>query len=215
VHLNPVRVKPWPQRGVEERLERAETDPWSSCGDYTRGERPPSVSCDAVWRLLGATTRHDGRSRYRQLLRDWLAEDRPSPLLGVQKGAYLGGAAFADRMESILRKNDRLSDQVVAYRQWIPRRPMDEVFHIVLEACGVSEDEVLSHHKPNLARDMVMYLCREAAGRELREIGLVLGVKPAAVSLAVKRAGQRVRQDAALGEQVMAARSQMAKRLED
>jgi len=47
------------------------------------------------------------------------------------------------------------------------------------------------------------------------EIGLVLGVKPAAVSLAVKRAGQRVRQDAALGEQVMAARSQMAKRLED
>ena len=212
VHLNLVRGKAWRGRSVAERLERAETDPWSTCGDYTRserGSRRPPVSCDAVWRQFDVRTRRQGQKRYREFLRAWLAEDRPSPLKDVQRGSYLGGTTFGERIERLLGNDEPLSDQVVAYREWRGKPAMPDVLRMVLDVLGTTEEEVRSRRKPNLMRDVVIYLCREAAGRELREIGELLGVKSAAVSLAAQRVRQRLEGDAALRANVDAARDRV------
>jgi len=206
VHLNPVRVKGWKDRPVAERLERIAQYPWSSYRDYTRrnaAARNPMVTCGQVWGDLGARTERDGRRLYRAYVRGWLQEESDSPLADVQRGCYLGGDEFADRMERLLVGDKAISDQIVAYKEWRRSVPTTELIARIVELWGLAPAVVQSRRRPNEGRDLVIYLCREAGGKALREIGQVLGIKGAAVSLAAKRVRER-----------MAANPRLRKRLE-
>jgi len=214
VHLNPVRVKGWEDRPPAERLERIEKYPWSSFPDYTqssRQQREPTVDCDPIWRELDAETRREGCKRYREYIKQRLAQEDPNPFADLKRGCYLGGPAFGEFIERLFTKDEPLSDQVVAYREWRNELPAEEVIRKAAEAWGVGLEEVHAHRKPNPARDVVAYLCREAAHKELKEIGEVLGVKAAAVSLATKRVRDRLAEDRRFQKQVEGARSQLIK----
>ena len=58
---------------------------------------------------------------------------------------------------------------------------------------------------------MVIYLCREAGGKDLKEIGQVLGIKAAAVSLAAKRVRERLPTHPRLRKRVAAVKDEVIK----
>ena len=214
VHLNPVRVRGWKGRSVAERLDRLTKYPWSSYPAYTRrvpAARQPAVTPDPVWGDLGARTEREGRRLYREYVQGWLIEESASPLAEVKRGCYLGGDDFAERMEQLLVGDKPISDQVVAYKEWRRSLPTPELMSRIGELWGVPPAELHSRRRPNEGRDVVIYLCREAGGKELKEIGQVLGIKAAAVSLAAKRVRERLATHPRLRKRVAAVKDEVIK----
>ena len=123
----------------------------------------------------------------------------------------MGGDEFADQMERLLVGDQPISDQVVAYKEWRKAVPAGEMIARLGELWGVPPADVQTRQRPNAARDIVIYLCREAGGKALREIGQVLGIKGAAVSLAAKRVRTRLAADRRLRKRVEGAKNDFIK----
>jgi hypothetical protein len=153
----------------------------------------------------------EGRRRYREYVHGWLIEESENPLAEVKRGCYLGGEEFADQMERLLVGDQPISDQVVAYKEWRRSVPVGELLARFAEAWQVPPADLRSRRRPNEARDIFIYVCREVGGRELREIGEVLGIKGAAVSLAAKRVRERLAADPRLRQRVEGAGSESIK----
>ena len=158
-------------------------------------------------------TEREGRRQYRAYVRGWLLEESENPLMDVQRGCYLGGEEFADRMERLLVGDKAISDQIVAYKAWRKSVPITELMVRIGELWGLAPAEVQCRRRPNKERDLVIYLCREAGGKALREIGQELGIKGAAVSLAAKRVRERMVADSRLRKRLEAVKNALVKLL--
>lgn len=215
VHLNPVRVKGWKGRPVAERLERIRRYPWSSYGTYTRRVAVgsgPEVICAPVWGDLGARTEGEGRRRYREYVRGWLLEESDRPLEDVKRGCYLGNAEFGDWIERLLVGEKPISDQVVAHREWRgPSTTVRAMLERIGELYGVPLAQLSSRRRPNVPRDVAIYLCREVGAHGLREIGAELGIRSAAVSLAAKRIRQQIAVDRGLRMKIEGVKNDLVK----
>jgi REP element-mobilizing transposase RayT len=213
VHLNPVRVRGWQARPVEERLVRVSDYPWSSYRDYTQRQAAghgPAVICAPVWGDLGARTEREGRKRYREYVRGLLIEESDNPLAEVQRGCYLGGAEFGEWIERLLVGERPISDQVVAHRQWRgPSTTASSMMERISALWGVSLAQIHSRQRPNEARDVAVYLCREVGAKPVGEIGAVLRIKGSAVSLAAKRIHQRIAADQELRKRLEAVKNEL------
>jgi len=231
LHMNPVRVRGWECRSVDERMEQVTGYPWSSYSAYTRAHPKvtvPPVSCQRAWGELGAKTERGGRQRYRHYVRDWLlreAEERKKPVRArdlsglnpfseTKMGCYLGGDEFRDLIQGLLSKDRELSDEIVNYRQWRRTVPMAALLEKAAGAWGVSVGLVHERRRPNEARDTVIYLCREAGQKGLREIGEVLGIRSAAVGHAIRRVKRRAGKDRRMQRAVHAAKGRLIRLIE-
>jgi len=212
LHLNPVRMRGWQNRSVEERLQRIESYAWSSYRAYTRSgvkDRDPRISCDRVWGELHARTQREGHSRYREYIRNWLLKEeeknsRPkrlrdeaefNPLDQVRLGCFMGGDQFRDFIQRLVGRDRELDQELVGHKQWRKERPIAELVGRIAEVRGVAEEALLARRKSHIERDVAMYLCREVGQRSLREIANVFGVKYPAVSVACKRVRERASGD--------------------
>ena len=204
LHLNPVRLRGWRNRPVEERLRRVESYPWSSYRAYTRPgvkDRDPRIECDRVWGELHARTQREGYKLYGEYIRDWLIKEQEEkgkpkskrdesefkPLEQARLGCFLGGDQFRDFIQGLLEGDRELDQELVGHRQWRKEVPLADLLGEIAAVREVAGEELLARKKSHVERDVAMYLCREVGQRPLREIAELFGVKYAAVSLACKR----------------------------
>ena len=212
VHLNPVRVRGWMHRPVAQRLQRVESHAWSSYRAYTRAgqnDSDPSIACDRVWGKLHARTEREGRKRYRQYIRNWLMKEQEerskpkrerdetvlNPLANVQLGCFAGGDQFRDFIQDLLGRDRELDQEFVGYKQWRKETPLRELLARVAQVRGVPEKTLLERKRPNVERDVAIFLCREVGQKRLNEISEPFGVKYPAISVACKRVRARAAAD--------------------
>lgn len=230
LHLNPVRMRGWRERPVEERLRQVESYPWSSYGVYTRSgikDRQPRIECDRVWGELRARTQREGRQRYREYIRGWLLKEqaekgKPSrerdesefrPLERVRMGCFLGGDAFRDFIQGLLEGDRALDQELVGHKQWRKAVALADLLVEIAAVREVDRDELLSRRKSHVERDVAMYLCREIGQRTLREIAALFGVKYAAVSLACRRVRDTVSDNKRFAKTLACSRQAILNRL--
>jgi REP element-mobilizing transposase RayT len=228
VHLNPVRVHGWRDRPVAERLQRIIEYPWSSYRHYAKGRGQssgPCVSCDSVWGDLAAQSVRQGCQRYRAYIENWLKADAErnsrhhaaisdshTPFAAVQRGSYLGCGEFGEMIERMLTGDRPLTEQVVGYRQWRRNAPIEDVLAAAMHVVQVDWPVIARGARPNRPRrDEIMWLMRMAADRNLGEIGLLMGVKQAAVSLATKRVADRMTAEEPMRRRMQDARDAVIK----
>ena len=229
VHLNPVRVKSWQNRPVQERLERVRSYPWSSYSSYTRAAkgRGPEVACERVWGELGASTSSEGRRRYREYTKGWLQKEaqerrKPkhrrdeiglNPLSEVRFGCLLGGDVFRDFVQSLIGKERKLSHDIVGHKEWRRETPMAVLLSAIAEVRGVPLELLRERRWHHTERDVAMYLCREVGEKTLREIGERFGIGVAATGHAITRVKRRMDASNALSNDIARSRSAVVSRL--
>ena len=182
LHLNPVRMRGWENRPVEERLQRVESYPWSSYRAHARSgvkDRDPRIACDRVWGELHARTQREGHRQYREYIRNWLIKeeeerDKPKrkrddsefkPLAQVRLGCFLGGDRFREFIQGLLGVDRELDQELVGHRQWRKEIALPELLGRTAEVRGVTKDVLLTRSPSHIERDAVMYLgSHETAG---------------------------------------------------
>ncbi|MBN1672624.1 MAG: transposase [Kiritimatiellae bacterium] len=197
VHLNPARIKSMKARPVAERAEALADYAWSSYWDYTRAlrrKRIPPIHCDVVWGELGVRTARAGRKAYREYIRGWLEKEGGNPLKELKRQSYLGGEEFGEMIEGLLFRDKEISSEILAHDAWRQRPSVPTVAAAAAAHLGLDAEALRQRARDTRGgRDLTMYVCRELAGAPLRVIGEHFGVKPAAVSLALKRVRQTLR----------------------
>jgi putative transposase len=221
IHLNPVRMRGWRTRTVEDRLKRVETYPWSSYRAYTRAgvkDGSPGIACERVWGDLGARTEREGRKRYREYVLNWLVKEEQEkgtpasqrddneldPLRGVRLGCFLGGDQFRDFIQGLLGRENEIDQELVGHRQWRKELPIDDLLGQVAQVRKTTPEDLLTRRKPHMERDVAMYLCREVGQKPLREIAQRFGLKYSAVSVACKRVQDHASGDKRFAKRLMA-----------
>lgn len=230
-HLNPVRIRSWKNRPAKERLEALKRYPWSSYADYTRApdrkKGGPRIACETVWGELGARKRGEGRRAFAQYIRQWLDKEekertKPShkrdwgqfdPFSEMRQGYFLGGDSFRDFLLDLIDGETELTQEIVGAKQWRRELPLETIMLVIGKVCGVSVSAIQCRAKGNEARDTAAFLCREVGQKSLAEIGEVLGVKPAAVSLACKRTRDRAAQNKRFAKRLQQQRETVIKKL--
>jgi len=215
VHLNPVRVK-WlglDKRGrrreglglskaastaeAAERLAVLRAHRWSTYGCYAGyGQAPEWLRMDVILARTGASGAGDQKAAYRKALEDYVRggyEESWSERL--RNRLAVGADVFIQRVKQSVG---------VMGREWPQKRILrrrvgfDEVVKAVEKVKG-EPWQAFVDRQGDWGRDMVFHLCRQATGMTLRELGEAAGgLDYAAVSVAIRRMGQRLREDSAL-----------------
>ena len=220
LHLNPVRTREWRKRPIAERVAHLQEYPWSSYADHTRWSRQkrnPVVGTDRVWGALSARTPREGRRRYAAYVRGWLEQEeverqKPkhkrdegliNPFSEVRMGCVLGSDVFRDFVQGLLSEEQALSQDLVGHRQWRREVPLPDLLASVAEVCEAPREQFYARTRPNPARDLAMYLCREVGERSLAELAREFNVKYAAVSLATNRIREHMTNDKRFRKRVL------------
>ena len=217
VHLNPVRVKAVKNLSLEKRLRSLKNYSWSSYHAYTQRvleSQKPKISQEVIWSELGARTELEAYMLYQEYIEGWLIKESNNPLANVKRGCCLGGEDFIDIIKVNFLDEAKLSDQIVAFDEWRKKMSITEVLKAVTTALGISFQEIqVSKHMRNEARDIVIYLSRQIAEKELKEIGEVLGIKTPAVSLAFTRVAKRISSSTAFANKLTRTKDEAIKLL--
>lgn len=230
VHLNPVRMRGWRNRPVEERLQRVESYPWSSYPAYTRSgvkDRAPRIACDRVWAELQARTQREGRGQYREYIRNWLIKEQEekatpksrrdesefNPLAQVRLGCLLGGDLFRDFIQGLLGEDRELDQELVGNKHWRKELRITELLGGIAQVRGVAEEALRTRRPAHIERDVAMYLCREVGQRPLRDIADLFGVKYPAVSVACKRIRNKASSDRRFAKRLSESKESIINRL--
>ena len=210
VHMNPVRVRGWKSRSVQERFARLKTYAWSSYNDYAvarKKPRDPLVSSRIVYGKLGARTSREGRRRFREYLRGWLQEESlrqggtpedetyRNPLSETKLQTYMGDEEFRDMILGLMEGDEELSSEVVAHEEWTERPKPDEILARAIELLRVPKEPLRSRRRNDLTRSVLMYLCKDISKCGLRQVADLFRVTPAAVSMRLKNLRGRLLKD--------------------
>jgi len=214
LHLNPVRLERLgldkakqraaragrktteDRRLIEQRLAVLREYRWSSYRAYAGWARGPAwldaAAVLAQWPEGGQRK----QSAYREHVEHAVREGLPrSPWERLEAGMVLGGREFVDRVRARLRGNRREQTEL---RRLEGRAGFADVVAAVEKVKGEKWESFRDRHG-DWGRDLVMYLVRRRCGIKLAELGKALGgLDYATVSAAVKRFGERLRQDRAL-----------------
>ncbi len=209
VNLNPVRTKMWKNRPMKDRWEKLQSYTWSSFLDYTKyskSKRIPSVSVDAVWNYLGATSKRDGRKLYREHIRYTLANESECPWENVKRQSYLGNEAFGEFLEDLVGTEQGLSKEIVGAGKWREDPDVEAIVKMAAKQLGIASDSIGIRTRGSDDRLILMYLARDVSRCGLRAVGDVFGVDGSAVSHACTRMRKRLETDKRLHKRVQKAR---------
>lgn len=226
IHLNPVRVKGLglgkqkskaerkgmavPTDGqVMERLKTLRGYEWSSYWAYAGYcDKPGWLTCDEIWRRAAGRRSEDKRKTYREYLEGYLRQDREEGLKERIKVALaIGSQKFREKMRGIVKGNGKEQPDV---RKWQRLLPFERVISVV-EAKKSGAWQEFRDKKSDWGRDLALWLGRRHCGLSLKELGeAVGGMEYAAVSKAVTRMGERLKEDRKLRKIAKSAESDMS-----
>jgi hypothetical protein len=232
VHMNPVRVRGWQARPVEERLRRIEQYPWGSYRAYVKAGWPeegvPRIDCDRVWGELGARGTREGRGQYRKYIRGWLSREEAerrkprhkqdkvllNPFCETRSGCFLGSDNFRDFIQGMLGPDRELADEIVGSRQWRKEVAVEDLLGVICTVTEADRNDLQRRGWGHSQRDMAMHLCRDVGEKTLKEIGEAFSIKAAAVGHAIGRAKQRLQENRTAKRQFIEQRKAIIRILE-
>ena len=157
-------------------------------GDYewsnyrsTAGLQPSPRWLEIEWTLdqFGGANRAESREAYRRFVADARGASY-NPRESVVGEIYLGGAAFCDRMQSLVAETERSREHPRAQRRFV--RPMlDAVVVLIADRFGVTPGD-LKRKSRGQARKALAHLAVDDAGLTLRCIADWMGVSDWAAS---------------------------------
>ena len=142
-----------------------------------------------------------GPSQYQQFVGEGI-KNSTDPFKKVYAGFLLGSGTFIkDKLRDL---GQQVEGDEVTYKQIINRqiskediiKALTDKYHTTIEQIRVSK------RRPMKEKMLMLYLLNTNTGLTKKEIGLELGMKPAAVSKAVFRIRQRMRQDGSLQREI-------------
>jgi len=209
LHLNPVRVKRYSRRDVQEKIRIIRSYRWSSYRGYVQPRyRERFLTCSPVLEMVGGGDDRKGRRRYREFVLGGIAKDMNITFWkGVRGQAVLGSEEFVEWVfERFLAKRKVVAKEFPRFEE-LDRGPetVEEIGRRVAGVLQVPEAELRRRRsRHGGARSVFMELCRFWLGRKkkLAEIGRELGgVSVSALSQNRARLAARMKRDRRLREQ--------------
>lgn len=163
-------------------------------GDYewsnyrgTAGLQEPPRWLEIEWTLdqFGRRSRSDAHEAYRRFVADARGVSY-DPWERVVGQIYLGGAAFCDRMQSLVAESERSREHPRAQRRFV-RPALDALVMLIADRFDVSPAD-LKRKSRGHARKALALLAVDDAGLSLRSIAEWMGVSDWAVSKMKKAA---------------------------
>jgi hypothetical protein len=209
LHLNPVRVKRYSQREVEEKVAIIRSYRWSSYRGYAQPRhRERFLTCSPVLEMAGGGDDRKGRRRYREFVLGGIVKDMNITFWeGVRGQVVLGSEEFVEWVvDRFLARRKVVAKEFPRFSE-LEGGPetVEEIGRGVAGVFQVSEAELRrrrSRHRA--ARSVFMELCRLCLARKkaLSEIGRELGgVSVSALSQNRARLARRMNGSPRLKEQ--------------
>lgn len=186
IHLNPLKAK---------MIDSPEKYPWSSYPGYL-GKRDDLLDKDKIQQCLDM-----GTSQYKRFVEGGIKHSI-DPFKNVYAGFLLGSDVFIkDKLKSL---GTQVEGDEIAYKQIINRQiSKDDIIKALTDKYHTTLEQILaSKRRPMKERMLMLYLLNANTSLTNKEIGLELEMKPAAVSKAVLRAGQHIRQNKSLQREI-------------
>ena len=178
IHLNPVRARV---------VKRPEDYVWTGHLSYLGKREEDLIDEGFVLDQLGGN-RSSARRRYRRFVWDGMTGGHEKKYYQVKDQRYLGEDAFVERIE---RERKEAGD-------WMYEIPLEVISREVARAIGCREDELHSVRRSrqgSLGRGMVAYLARRISGYRVKEIADHFRRSPVAVSEAITKVEDHLRED--------------------
>jgi putative transposase len=209
LHLNPVRVKRYSRREVEEKVGIIRSYRWSSYRGYVQPRyRERFLTCSMVLTMVGGGDDRKGRRRYREFVLGGIAKDMNITFWeGVRGQAVLGSEEFVEWVfDRFLAKRKVVTKEFPRFRE-LERGPetVEEIGRRVAGVFQVPETELRrGRSRHGRAGSVFMELCRLCLARKKRlvEIARELGgVSVSALSQSRARLTTKMKRDPRLQEQ--------------
>ena len=215
VHLNPVRLKKYKGKPIEEKAKLLKGYRWSSLRGYMGlGKRDEFVTYGDVLGYMGGGTK-EGRRRYGEFVLSGLQKGVTDPLGEAKAGAVLGTEQFTEwvRRTFIDGRKWQRREQPQA-KSLMAVVPVREIARVVGEEYGVNPTELLLVRSPHRkARRVVIELSYRLnmSGKALQGIGVELGgIGGDAVAHTHERMRERLAKDSSLSRQVEKLQKQLS-----
>jgi REP-associated tyrosine transposase len=227
IHLNPVRVralgldkaaqrrhrqgaskKPSPEV-VQQRLKQLGSFGWSSYPAYAGYVKVPAWLCCTTVLAFGGGAPEQRAKQYRRYVKEAVCEGQAErPWEGLVGRAVLGGRDF---INELTRRTRGTRAEGFAERKLATRPDFATIIGVVEKLKAASWKTFRDQHN-DWGRDLVMYLGRKMGGLTLRELAAAVGSggSVGAMSVAVRRFGQRLATDRQLHAITEKARSQLS-----
>jgi putative transposase len=178
IHLNPVRARV---------VKRPEDYVWTGHLSYLAKREEDLIDQGFVLDQLGEDL-SSAKQRYRRFVWEGMTGGHEEKYYQVKAQRYLGEDAFVERIE---REKKESGD-------WMYEIPLEVISREVARAIGCREDELHSVRRSrqgSLGRGMVAYLARRISGYRVKEIADHFRRSSVAVSEAIRKVEDHLRED--------------------
>ena len=184
VHLNPVRAN---------MVEKPEQYPHSSYASYVGTSTDSFVTTSSVLDMV-STKVHERRKRYREYVERVVAGGCESPFKAVYGGIILGSTDFIKDALSRIERQQLEKEETSCRRPLSASNLVTEVLSLACQQSGLTLEQMNDPGCKDV-RKKVLYLLKEETSSSNREIGDLLGMRPAAVAKAYQRYVQLMEKD--------------------
>jgi putative transposase len=178
IHLNPVRARV---------VKRPEDYVWTGHLSYLGKREEDLIDQSFVLDQLGKD-RSSAKRRYRRFVWDGITGGHEEKYYQVKDQRYLGEDAFVERIERGKKESE----------DWMYEIPLEVISREVARAIGSQEDELHSVRRSrqgSLGRGVVAYLARRISGYRVKEIADHFRRSSVAVSEAIRKVEDHLRED--------------------
>ena len=178
IHLNPVRARV---------VKRPEDYVWTGHLSYLGKREEDLIDQGFVLDQLGEDL-SSAKRRYRRFVWEGMTGGHEEKYYQVKAQRYLGEDAFVERIEREKKESE----------DWMYEIPLEVISREVAKAIGCREDELHSVRRSrqgSLGRGMVAYLARRISGYRVKEIADHFRRSSVAVSEAIMKIEDHLRED--------------------
>ncbi|MFH1824817.1 MAG: transposase [Candidatus Firestonebacteria bacterium] len=194
IHLNPICA------GMVNELNDYR---WSSYHDYVGPEKVHRwVLSEEILKEL-SESKQDAQIKYRKLIIEVCGRER-KVLEDIKYGLVLGSEKFISRIQKEFINRKSMSDELPQQRMLGDNKIIERVLDEVGKEFGVEKDRLINRKidKPEVARDVGMYILGRHTGLDNREIGELFGVSRSAVSKVIVRIIKQMRNQKELEDRI-------------
>lgn len=184
IHLNPIRA------GIVKDLNEYR---WSSYNDYVREKKKYKwVLAEEILREF-SENEQEARIKYQQLIIEASGQER-KVLEEIKYGLILGSEQFLSWIQKKFVNREANSEELPQQKRLGDNEIIEKIIEEVMKEFGVERDKIIrrKRSKPEVARDVGMYLLGRHTGLNNREIGELFGVSRSAVSKTIIRVGEQL-----------------------
>jgi hypothetical protein len=199
IHLNPIRIKAYEKKSIEEKRDALLRHKDSSLfGYFSLRRRSDLVDYKNVLGYMGRDNRK-GRQNYRHFVR-WGVEQRTDNPLDVGKGhGVVGEDDFIQWIKEKYSSKEKTKREQPAFRELKREKNPEELIEKFAQMIGKEKGEICKRGRKTIERAMLMELLYRYCELTQPEIGrLVGGIDYSAVSQARKRLQIRMEREAKL-----------------